>query len=135
MKFLSKFPNIKYVQVRRISTDTRYEELKPDIYVYEKLYRFISQFSMFPRIADFYDAQRFIINGIESVFWRTVETSVNSINYFTDGTIANCYFVIEGYLKNYKGKGNQMSEEFYNWLDKIIKEKNKNGFQQKNDRK
>lgn len=31
--------------------------------------------------------------------WRTVETSVNSINYFTDGTISDEYFIVEGYLK------------------------------------
>jgi hypothetical protein len=30
----------------------------------------------------------------------TVRTSVNNYNYFTDGTVSDEYFVIEGYLKN-----------------------------------
>ena len=36
------------------------------------------------------------------VFWRTIKTSVNSLNYFTDGTVSDEYFVVEGYLKNRK---------------------------------
>ena len=31
VEYLSKFDNVRYIQVRRISTDTRYEELKFDI--------------------------------------------------------------------------------------------------------
>jgi hypothetical protein len=33
--------------------------------------------------------------------WRTVGTSVNSLNYFTDGTLSGEYFVIEGYSKQH----------------------------------
>jgi len=46
------------------------------------------------------DADVFNIYGMDVCFWRTVKTSVNSFNYFTDGTVSQEYFVVEGYLKN-----------------------------------
>ena len=36
VKYLSNFPNVKYIQVRRISTDTRLELLQPDIDAIQK---------------------------------------------------------------------------------------------------
>lgn len=100
LKFVSKYPSVKYIQVRRISTDARYKQLKDDIEIYEKLFDKILN-SDFERIDDFYLAQRFIILDKEVNFWRTTKTSISSINYFTDGTISDNYFIIEGYLKNY----------------------------------
>ena len=100
LEFLSKFKNIKYIQARRISTDTRSDFLKEDAIIYEKLYNYVSK--TYKRLPDFYEAQRFEIFGMEVCFWRTVKTSVNSFNYFTDGTISKEYFVVEGYIKNYK---------------------------------
>jgi hypothetical protein len=44
-----------------------------------------------------------IIKGvypIDVVFWETVSTTANSMNYFTNGVISTEYFIIEGYLKN-----------------------------------
>lgn len=98
VKFVSNFPNVKYIQARRISTDTRYDELRPDIEAYENLYNHIK--SNFIQTGEYYLAQQFYIYGKEVDFWRTVETSVNSINYFTDGTLSDEYFVVEGYLKS-----------------------------------
>ena len=100
MAYLSRFKNIRYVQVRRVSTDKRIEELMPDIVEYERLFFFVNRH--FPMKKKFYDAEVYTIYNMETVFWRTVQTSVNSINYFTDGTISEEYFVIEGYLKNYE---------------------------------
>jgi len=102
LKYLSKFKNIKYIQVRRVSTDTRYEELKKDIELYELMFKYVA--NHFPYIGNFYLAQQYNIYGMEVNFWRTVETSINSFNYFTDGTISTEYFIVEGYLKNYKNK-------------------------------
>lgn len=101
-KYISKFDNVKYVQVRRISTDTRFEMLKEDIELYETFYNEISNKYKDSRIDDFYKAQRFMIYGKEFNFWRTVETSINSLNYFTDGTCSDEYFIVEGYLKHMK---------------------------------
>lgn len=98
-KYISKFDNVRYIQVRRISTDTRYETLKEDIELYEKFYKEIEEKYKDNRIDDFYCAQRYMIYGKEVNFWRTVETSVNSLNYFTDGTCSDEYFIVEGYLK------------------------------------
>lgn len=98
--YLSQFKEIQYIQARRISTDTRYEELKEDIKVYENLYQ--SVIKTFPVYDNFYNAQRVNMFGKEVCWWRTVETTANSLNYFTDGTISDNYFVVEGYLDNYK---------------------------------
>lgn len=98
--FLHEFPHIRYVQARRISTDTRYDQLKEDIEVYEQLFKKVQVHPNAKYLGDFYCAQQYDIFGLEVNFWRTVETSVNSFNYFTDGTISKEYFVVEGYLKN-----------------------------------
>jgi hypothetical protein len=45
------------------------------------------------------DAPQYLWAGKKVSIWRTVGTSVNSLNYFTDGTLSNQYFVIEGYSK------------------------------------
>lgn len=96
---LSEFP-IKYIQARRVSTDTRLDELNPDIAAYERLYTFVSR--AFPMTRKFFtDAEEYEIYGKKVVFWRTVKTSINSMNYFTDGTISGEYFIVEGYLKNH----------------------------------
>lgn len=97
--YLSKFKDIEYIQVRRISTDTREDCLSEDIKIYEEKYQEI--LNEYKNYENFYNAQIFTIFGKKVCFWRTVETSANSINYFTDGTISDNYFVIEGYLNNY----------------------------------
>lgn len=99
IKYISKFDNVRYIQVRRISTDTRYELLKEDISLYEQFYNKFAKEHQTERISDFYLAQRYMLYGKELNFWRTVETSVNSLNYFTDGTCSDEYFIVEGYLK------------------------------------
>ncbi|KLU61774.1 cyclic pyranopterin monophosphate synthase [Peptococcaceae bacterium CEB3] len=100
LRFLSKFPNIKYIQARRISTDTRLSQLQIDISLYEELFQHVK--ANFVQKGEFDLAQIFEIYGQDVCFWRTVETSVNSINYFTDGTISDKYFVVEGYLDKHK---------------------------------
>ncbi len=94
-----QFPNVPYIQARRISTDTRQELLQPDINAFEELYTWVKR--IFPMTRRLWgDAEEFDIFGMPVVFWRTVKTTVNSFNYFTDGTISKEYFIVEGYLKN-----------------------------------
>jgi MoaA/NifB/PqqE/SkfB family radical SAM enzyme len=101
LQYLSKFKNIKYVQARRISTDTRYEMFKEDLAVYEDLYDQVQVNWKDHYLGDFYHAQQYNMYGLQVNFWRTVQTSVNSINYFSDGTLSDNYFVVEGYKQNY----------------------------------
>jgi molybdenum cofactor biosynthesis enzyme MoaA len=97
-EYISKFDNVRYIQVRRISTDTREAELAQDIELYEE---FFEEFKKdHEPYGDFYLAQQFELFGKEVNFWRTVETTANSLNYFTDGTCSDEYFIVEGYLKN-----------------------------------
>jgi molybdenum cofactor biosynthesis enzyme MoaA len=96
--FFGKFRNVRYVQMRRVSTDRRVSELMPDIEAYERVYSGVKE--QFPLIRTFAkDAEIYSVCGHDVVFWRTTRTSVNSMNYFTDGTISDMYFVVEGYLK------------------------------------
>lgn len=94
--FVSKYP-VEYVQVRRISTDTRYHELCDDINLFEKFAK--EMFEKYPIIDKFESAEIYDVNGMKVSLWRTVSTSVNSINYFSNGVLSNEYFVIEGYAK------------------------------------
>lgn len=99
IKFLSQFKDkIEYVQVRRISTDTRYDQFKIDIQKYENLYRSVKK--NFPLVNEYESAESFNIHGIECSFWRTVKTTANSFNYYTNGVISKEYFIIEGYINN-----------------------------------
>jgi molybdenum cofactor biosynthesis enzyme MoaA len=100
LKFTAKFlGHVRYIQVRRPSTDTRRQLLTPDMVAYERVYTQVANIFGPPKKRLWADAEVFEIYGQEVVFWRTVKTSVNSLNYFTDGTISDVYFVVEGYLK------------------------------------
>ena len=98
VKYLSQFPSVKYIQARRISTETRLDLLQEDIDIYEELYEATK--NHFPIVKEFYGAQIFQIYGKEVCFWRTVETEISSFNFYTDGTISQDYFIIDGYLNN-----------------------------------
>jgi molybdenum cofactor biosynthesis enzyme MoaA len=98
MKYVAKFDNVKYIQMRRICTDTREDYLIEDVRVYEELFERVK--AEYPISRYFYNAECFQINGKEVVFWRTVKTTIDSYNYYTDGTINDEYFVIEGYMRD-----------------------------------
>lgn len=99
LEYLSNFRyTLRYVQVRRPSTDTRSELLAPDVAAYERIYTQVSR--IFPMSRKLWgDAEEYTIYGLPVIFWRTTKTTVNSLNYFSDGTISDMYFVVEGYMK------------------------------------
>lgn len=97
LKFACSFDNVKYVQVRRICTDTREEFLLPDVQTYEEVFADIATHNA--QIGEFYGAEVFNLHGKDVCFWRTVKTNIESFNYYTDGTINDEYFVIEGYMR------------------------------------
>lgn len=100
IEYLSTIKEVKYIQARRISTDTREDLLIRDVEIYEELFQKVrEQYGVYET---FYGAERIKMFGKETCWWRTVETSANSLNYFTDGTISDNYFVVEGYKNNYK---------------------------------
>lgn len=100
LRWLEQYRNVRYIQVRRVSTDTRLQELRPDMEAYTRVYEHVN-YCFGPPVKTLWgDADVYNICGHEVVFWRTVKTTVNSFNYFTDGTISQEYFVVEGYLKN-----------------------------------
>ncbi|OHA06639.1 MAG: hypothetical protein A2934_01075 [Candidatus Sungbacteria bacterium RIFCSPLOWO2_01_FULL_47_10] len=98
LRYVAKFENVRYIQIRRVSTDTRNDLLMPDMVVYEEIYSQVRNiFPLKRRFAT--DAEVYEIYGKDVVFWRTIKTSVNSMNYFTDDTVSDMYFIVEGYLK------------------------------------
>jgi molybdenum cofactor biosynthesis enzyme MoaA len=112
MRYLAQF-DLPYVQIRKVSTDTRHKTLAPDQTAYETLYTEVSK--MFPLKQRLWgDAEVYDVFGVNTCWWRTVKTTVNSWNYFTDGTISKSYFIVEGYVKNSntaKDAGYQLPEE------------------------
>lgn len=95
VQFLSSYDNVEYVQVRKVCTDNRYAELEEDMILFENLEKEVA--SKYPVSSEFESAKSYDIFGKSVSFWRTVGTTVNSINYFTNGTLSDDYFVIEGY--------------------------------------
>lgn len=98
--FLSKFDSVKYIQLRRICTDSREDYLIDDVEAFENMANWIS--FQFDQLGNFYNAPLYDIRGKEVCVWRTVKTDIDSLNYFTDGTISDEYFVIEGYMRESK---------------------------------
>lgn len=98
VRLVRRHPHVRHMQARRISTDTRQVELLPDVKAFERLHERVAE--QYPLVREFYGAPIYLIDGVEVTFWRTVQTSIGSINYFTDGTISREYFVVEGYLRN-----------------------------------
>ena len=72
--------------------------LKLDRDLFEEIKVKFSQF--YKKVGEFNMAEIFNVYGKDVSFWSTVETSVNSLNYFTDGVCSDEYFIVEGYLKN-----------------------------------
>ncbi len=103
IKYLSKFKNISYIQLRCIATDNYYEYFKEDIDDFLKLSEYIDK--KFKYKKSFYTSKIYEIYGKEVSLWRTISTTINSFNYFTNGIISDDYFIVEGYNKG-KKEGN-----------------------------
>ena len=99
-KYIAKFDNVKYIQARRICTDSRESFLIQDVEAYERVAEKVA--AEHKQVGEFYTAPIYTLYGKEVCFWRTVKTSIDSLNYFTDGTISDEYFVVEGYMRESK---------------------------------
>ena len=95
LAFLSSYPWLQYIQLRKVSTDNRSKELLLDAEIFEKLHE---QFAAsHTQMGEYEGAPIYDHKGLEVIFWRTVETHANSFNYFTDGTFSREYFIVKGY--------------------------------------
>jgi len=104
IRFVAEFNNVKYLQLRRVSTDTRKKELQLDAEIFEYIYQAFCASFGHHKLGDFAGADIFKLFGKKIVFWRTVKTRVNSFNYYTDGIFTDEYFIIEGYQKAIRGR-------------------------------
>ncbi len=98
IKYLSKFPNLKYIQLRSICSDIENEKYTLDTQAFENLKNKIAK--NFSKIKDYKGYPVYNVYGKEVSFWDPLQVTINSTNYFTDGTISNSYFVTEGYSKS-----------------------------------
>ncbi len=99
LDYITGFDRVRYVQVRRICSDTREAELKNDIEAHDRIHAAVKQLYELKKII-YGNAEVYEIDGKDVVFWRTVKTTANSLNYFTDGTVSDQYFIVEGYCKH-----------------------------------
>ncbi|RKZ94361.1 MAG: hypothetical protein DRQ46_10065 [Gammaproteobacteria bacterium] len=99
LKYLSQFDALRYIQLRRISTETRQNEMLPDVEIFEQVYQSFKANFGHQMSEPFMGAEVFKLFGKEISFWRTVKTDANSFNYYTDGVFTDEYFIIDGYLK------------------------------------
>ncbi|MDF2535102.1 MAG: Radical domain protein [Bacillales bacterium] len=98
IKYLSQFDNIRYIQARCIVSETRNEMMEKDQEVFEELHAYVKE--NYPLVDTFHGASIYEIHGKKVSFWRNWNTNINSLNYFSDGTISESYFIINGYLQN-----------------------------------
>lgn len=98
IKNLSKYSNIKYIQLRAICSDININEYAEDRKAFDELK---NEFSMkFKQVDDFKKSPIYEVFGKRVSFWDALGVNVNSNNYFTDGTFTDSPFVIEGYAKS-----------------------------------
>ena len=96
ISFCSTYRSVQYVQLRRISTDHRTEELKDHARSHDELSeRLLNKYGEHGKLWG--NSEVMTINGLQVVLWRTTQTTISSINYFIDGTISDNYFIVEGY--------------------------------------
>lgn len=104
VKFLSQFDNIRYIQARCIVSETRNEQMIEDQEVFERLHKNVAK--NYQLVDTFHGASIYEIHGKKVSFWRNWNTNINSMNYFSDGTISESYFIIGGYLQNQEDQVN-----------------------------
>lgn len=98
VKFLSKFDNIRYIQARCIVSETRNDQFEADQASFELLSGHVNM--LHEHVDNFHGAKIYNIYGKKVSFWKNWSTNINSMNYFSDGTIAESPFIINGYLQN-----------------------------------
>jgi MoaA/NifB/PqqE/SkfB family radical SAM enzyme len=91
--WLAGFPNVAYIQLRKVSTVERDFEI--DRAAFEALAEGLE--TVYRRRSAFETAPVLDIGGKPVVLWRTVDTTANSLNYFCDGTISEDYRIVVGY--------------------------------------
>lgn len=98
----SKLKNLRYIQLRGIATDNNYDIYKDDIMLFNKLSEYFSK--KYPKKREYYTSKIYNIGNVEVSMWKTIDTTINSYNYFTDGVISDNYFIVEGYDRREKEK-------------------------------
>ncbi|MCR4880790.1 MAG: radical SAM protein [bacterium] len=100
IKYLSKFDNIKYIQLRSIYAETADFKLKyaKDIQAFKNLSEDITK--KFEYVKSFKNCPIYRINGKEVVLWDLGTNTINANNYYTDGSFHQNYYVVAGYTSN-----------------------------------
>lgn len=86
----------KYIQIRKVSTDHRAVVLHSCQEAYDRIKQRLCYASN-KKLEEYETASIVEIDKLPVVFWETVNTTANSMNYFVNGVISTNYFIIEGY--------------------------------------
>jgi hypothetical protein len=70
----------------------------PDQEVFDELHQYVSE--NYKLVDTFHGTEFYEIFGKNVSFWKNWNTNINSLNYFSDGTISESYFIINRYLNN-----------------------------------
>lgn len=68
--------------------------------LFNKLSEYFSK--KYAKIREYYTSKIYNICNVEVSMWKTIDTTINSYNYFTDGVISDNYFIVEGYDRREK---------------------------------
>jgi MoaA/NifB/PqqE/SkfB family radical SAM enzyme len=102
--FIKKHGFPEYIQLRRVASDKHSDILKPHMQAFDFAADCIELMALADQryTIDLYEGAKVIKSegAPDIVLWETVATTANSMNYFSDGTISEDYFIIEGYEKN-----------------------------------
>jgi len=77
LEFASSFKNINYIQLRKISTDNRFFELKEDQIIFDK---FFEEFkSNFKKVGSFFNSDEFMFKNKRVCFWKACRKSCSRL--------------------------------------------------------
>ncbi len=102
IKYLSKFDNVKYIQLRSIyaETDVFKRKYTKDIKAFKDLCEDIKK--KFEYVKSFKNCPIYNIYNKEVVLWNLGENTINANNYYTDGSFHQDYYVVAGYTSSLK---------------------------------
>lgn len=93
--FLKQFDCISYVQLRKVYK--YYEEDMEDSAAFYEVANFIK--SNYSKISNYFESDVYNVNGLQVALWEDVfkKSSIESINYFTNGDISTHNLLIPAY--------------------------------------
>ena len=100
IRYLSKFDNIKYIQLRSIYAETKgfKQKYARDTKAFRDLSEKVKK--NYKYVRTFKNCPIYMVDGKEVVLWDLGQNTINANNYYTDGNFHQNYYVVKGYTTN-----------------------------------